>query len=176
MITTRCPECAHEVKTPESFLGKRIRCKSAGCQRVFVVKQALPPLPVEALPSADDSNLDLNLDFESLPTRNFKTPPSMPGDGRYSTLQRYLRWAKLAALVQFLIVVMICCCLLLVTVVFQVTRNAIDVAIVPILESAAISLLLGTVGYLVYVFTLAAVEFANVIVDIESNTRSQNST
>jgi hypothetical protein len=178
MIIARCPVCSHEIKAPESFVGKKVRCKSEACGEVYIVTAApasLEPLPQ---PSVDltipEAPPFMNGGFASENGANAakSTIPTV-ADVRYPNLQKYLRGGKVAAMTELAVAMTISCTILLLSFIYPLSQKySLQGGMFVILIGAGVSALTGLAGYLIFVFCMAGIEFVHVILDIESNTRT----
>lgn len=183
MITTKCPACSLEIKAPESFLGKKVRCKSESCQQIFVIA-APSPLPEYEPATSSDKTRGFAVAFQpemrpenSGPSLSISdnTSIAIPA-ARYPNLRQYLRWGRTVALIQLLSAVVIASGILLISIAYPIRQNlSVQDAILAVLIGAAFSLSIGLAGYLIYVVLMAMIEFMHVIIDIESNTRVSQS-
>jgi hypothetical protein len=176
MIIARCPVCSHEIKAPESFVGKKVRCKSEECGEVFVVT-AVSPEPVPQ-PSAEltipEAPPFMTLGFASEKGAN-AAEPTIPAaaDVRYPNLQKYLGGGRVAAMTLLGVTMTISCTILLLSFIYPFSQKySFQGGMFVILIGAGVSALTGLAGYLIFVFCMAGIEFVHVIIDIESNTRT----
>ncbi len=178
MIIARCPVCSREIKAPESFVGKKVRCKSEGCGEVFIVTAApasleiLPQPPVELTIPEAPAFMALGFSGEQGANAAEVTIPTA-ADVRYPNLQKYLRWGRIVAMTQLGVAVTISCAILLLSFIYPFSQKySFQGGMLVILIGAAVSALTGLAGYLIFVFCMAGIEFVHVILDIESNTRT----
>ncbi len=178
MIIARCPVCSHEIKAPESFVGKKVRCKSEECGEVFIVTgapaslEALPQPPVEL--TIPEAPAFMTHGFAAETGEN-EAEPTIPAaaDVRYPNLQKYLHWGRIVAMTQLGVAVTISCTILLLSFIYPFSQKySFQGGMFVILIGAAVSALTGLAGYLIFVFSMAGIEFVHVILDIESNTRT----
>lgn len=194
MILTKCPACSNEVEVPDSFLGKKVRCRNPECRKGYaVVPQAPAPEPQAATDSEIPiASADSQSEFQfvdnsggrsgggrsrrSSRTASDHEVTQQTQTDRYPNLERYLKWARLAALLQLI------CCMLLVAITAATTvigpmleNTPMRTAIVQMLLGLLTSALVGFASFMVYVFTMAGVELIQLLIDIESNTRNNQS-
>ncbi|MDB5343602.1 MAG: hypothetical protein JWP89_1979 [Schlesneria sp.] len=177
MIIARCPVCSHEVKAPESFVGKKVRCKSEECGEVFLITGApsletLPQPPVDL--TIPEAPAFMSLGFATEKGAN-AAEPSIPAaaDVRYPNLQKYLRAGRVVAMTQLGVTMTISCTILLLSFIYPLSQKySFQGGMFVILIGAGVSALTGLAGYLIFVFCMAGIEFVHVIIDIESNTRT----
>lgn len=178
MIIARCPVCSHEIKAPESFVGKKVRCKSEACGEVFIV--AVAPAVLEAVPQPPgDLTIPEAPPFMAFGFANEKganaAEPIIPAaaDVRYPNLQKYLRGVTVVAMAQLGVTMTISCAILLLSFIYPLSQKySFQGGLSVILIGACVSALTGLAGYLIFVFCMAGIEFVHVILDIESNTRT----
>ncbi|HEY4262663.1 MAG TPA: hypothetical protein VGM98_21065 [Schlesneria sp.] len=178
MIIARCPVCSHEIKAPESFIGKKVRCKSEECGEVFVVTPAPASLEPLAQPSIDltipgpPPFMTLGIASERVANTVEPTIPAA-ADIRYPNLQKYLHGARVAAMIQLAVTMTISCTILLLSFIYPLSQKySFQGGTIVILIGSGLSALTGLAGYLMFIFCMAGIEFVHVILDIESNTRT----
>ena len=187
MITTRCPKCGNETRVPDSIVGKKVRCKDPACGQVSAAVEypdsVLAAAPVAAGPGMAPAN-PADLFRPSLPEPEWDIPEepaptekrsSSRGKGstqKYPNLIRYLGYVQSLARIQLALFLLVAALFLVISVAAPIIRNVpFQDAIFPILSGVLTATLIGLSAYILYVFTMAGVEFVRVIIDIEANTR-----
>jgi len=193
MPDLKCPHCRSALRVPDSLMGKKLRCKNESCRQTFVaqVQSASPAVQVDDPPMFSDMPPDWQQAMDDR-KREEQRPDELDnrarfefGDGqasnedlsdsRYPNLMKYIRWARVVAIV--LIV------LTYIGIGFNFLHDVIEVSRLSSSSNetlgAAIVLVLVTtisvaVAYLLYVMFMAGIEFMQVIIDIEENTRSRS--
>ncbi|MFG0333881.1 MAG: hypothetical protein ACF8TS_11010 [Maioricimonas sp. JB049] len=189
MITVRCPSCQTEVRGPESIVGKRVRCKQEDCRSVFVFEPPPSPPPVPAPvddpwereasalagSSYDDGFDDEDESFDERPAplpKRGKKNADQASEQRYPLLVKYLEWCRSIALIVLVLYLIGAA----ITVIGGVSVLLFeDGPLGSRLASVALAICIGAgaaiIGYIVYVFLMASIQFIHVIIDIEANTR-----
>lgn len=185
MITTRCTKCGNETRVPDSIVGKKVRCKDPECGQIYVAVESVDAI-LSAAPAASglDSVNPADLFRPSLPEPEWSTPEDagprlkrLPSRGsgstdKYPNLIQYLGYVQSLAVIQLTLSLILAGLLLVVSVVGPIVRNVpFQEAILPILSGLLMSTIIGLIAYVLYVVTMAGVEFVKVIMDIEANTR-----
>ena len=57
-IETRCPACKKSYRLKDEFLGKKVKCPNAECQKPFVVEPVEPAPKPKAAPAPKKSAAD----------------------------------------------------------------------------------------------------------------------
>lgn len=190
MITARCPSCGHEYRIPPTFVGKKIRCKVEGCKQIFKVAKEVEVAFSEDISEAsalplESSESEYELEkgsYELEPIPNYanqaeqfesssisiESSEFLESD-RYGNLKKYLIWSKQLAFLQLVLIYITAAILLISAILASIFTFASGIEL---LIGILVSAIIAGIGYVIYVFTLAGIEFVFVIIDIESNTRS----
>ncbi len=192
MPDLKCPHCRSALRVPDSLMGKKLRCKNESCRQTFVaqVQSASPAVQVDDPPMFSDMPPDWQQAMDDR-KREEQRPDELDnrarfefGDGpasnddlsdsRYPNLERYLGWGKLATKT-ILILSYVGICFGFLGGILSVINSFYS----PLeMLGAGVGLLFVTLffvalAYLYYVFVMAGLEFVQVIIDIEENTRSR---
>tara|TARA_R100000789_G_scaffold71451_1_gene67192 strand:+ start:2989 stop:3543 length:555 start_codon:yes stop_codon:yes gene_type:complete len=180
------------LRVPDSLIGKKLRCKNENCRQPFVAQ--LEPIPPDPQPAPPAEFSDLPPDWqEAMEERQHeenllervKAHKANKNNDKYivsndTNEQRYPNLTKYLGIGQVVskIVLAISCF----AIVFMAFRSFIDLvhSNLPsdVLMGTQFGILLGTAlglgfVYLCFLFTMAGIEFIQVIIDIEHNTRTK---
>ncbi|MCG6155881.1 hypothetical protein [Rubinisphaera margarita] len=192
MPDLKCPHCRAALRVPDSLMGKKLRCKNETCKQTFVaqLEPASPAVQVDDPPMFSDMPPDWQQAMDERKREeerqnergqsffddlgNGSVNEDDLSESRYPNLMKYIRWARVVAIV--LIV------LTYIGIGFNFLHDVIEVSRLSSSSNetlgATIVLVLVTtisvaVAYLFYVMFMAGIEFMQVIIDIEENTRSR---
>lgn len=185
MINTRCPACGNETRVPESIIGKKVRCKDPACQHVFAAVEHAEPV------AASVPARDADLFRPSFPEPKWDAPEEEPGaapaaerkpkasraskalaNRNYPNLELYLAWAAGFARIELTLSLIGAVIVLIWSVVDAVDRDLpVRIALFEVLIGTLTAFVIAITACIVYVITMAGIEFFHVIMDIESNTR-----
>lgn len=185
MINTRCPVCGNETRVPDSIVGKKVRCKDPACQNVFVAIEHAEPVTASA-PARD-----ADLFRPAFPEPQWDAPEEEPlaapvverkpkasrvnkalANRNYPNLELYLAWAAAFARIELALALIGAVIVLIWSIVDAVQRDLpVRVALFEVLIGTLSAFCMAIAACIVYVITMAGIEFFHVIVDIESNTR-----
>jgi hypothetical protein len=184
MINTRCPACGYETRVPDSIVGKKVRCKDPACQNVFLAVEHAEPVAASA-PARD-----ADLFRPAFPEPQWDAPEEEPlaapverkpkasrvnkalANRNYPNLELYLAWAAAFARIELALSLILAVFLLFWTGANTLNSDLpVQQAMYQILIAAFTAFVIAIIACIVYVITMAAIEFIHVIMDIESNTR-----
>ena len=177
MLLIRCPMCANETRVPPSILGKKVRCKNPDCGQAFAAVEGPAPAAVVAQPVLPEmfspgTPEPGRIPFDDPVSADRPDPQTRTSKPRYPNLVKYLDWGRSIARVQLALFLLLAIGVFLSSWIRPLSNNMpFQQAIVPILTGLFMSLLISVSAYILYVFTMAGIEFVHVILDVESNTR-----
>jgi len=118
------------------------------------------------------SNYTQNSDDGRSKRKREKLISKSKDQGNYPNLEKYLTWARFAAMTQLVLMLLLACFLFLVDFLFVMKRDSsLQDSLVSLASGFFAFAIIAVVAYSTYVFLMAIIEFIHVIVDIEANTR-----
>ena len=188
MPETFCPHCRHEFRIPDSFVGKRLRCKNEACKRPFVAELQTvtehDPVSWEVPQAEWQQELPAHELEESAPLAAGTLPAStrtpaqspattyQPSGERYPNLVTYLKWTRFAMNV-LLLLALVCIGLIVLILAASLVLTATNTLQLAsgFIVLLAVSAFCAGAAYLYYLCMMAMMELIQVVVDIEENTR-----
>jgi len=196
-IRIKCPNCSRGVQATDEYAGKSAKCPGCGGKIDIpwpetIVDETLseskiPPAPpdYDEIPLAsalDEENSMASLLDEEIPLAEppiatspqvakslaFSRPGSpTPVESRYRNLRKYLDWTEQGIRILFKVINI----LLVIFASVLIVLSMIESEWLMAAAYLGIAILTALFIYIWYVFSLASIEFVNVVIDTEENTR-----
>ncbi len=195
MPDLNCPHCRASLRVPDSLIGKKLRCKNENCRQPFVAQ--LEPIPRDPQPVSPAEISNLPPDWQqamegrqheenllervkahkaSLNNGN-STLSNDSKEEQYPNLTKYL---NLGRAVSRILLVLMCFVIVIATLVLFGGMVFMPASFIEKIGTIFLLVLVSAfclgVAYLYYVFLMAGIEFIQVIIDVEKNTRMKNET